>query len=510
MTTIDNNEFPRAGSTTSAQGQGFVALAPQASRRPAAIGRQAARPGRARRARRAGTGIPAALLAVDSLAVLLTVAPVGAGDLLGTLWAACGIFPVLVLLNSSGGLYRLRLAPSVLDELPGLCGRAAAAAAIALTLDRCLHGLWPHAVPEDGRALLTLLGCQLALCALGRGAVYAVVGGGGGARTHPRPTLVAGAGRIGRRVAAALLEHPEYGLHPVGYIDSEPLLMSSGGPVPVLGGPEVLGLEIAAQDVTDVIITAGGGDDTEAATVLRTVVGHGCEVWFVPDVPDFGAFRFGNSSAAVGDHLWGFPCLRLSRTAMKRPGWAVKRGADVVLAGTGLLLLTPVLAACALAVRLDCGPEVIFRQERVGLDGDPFTVFKFRTLRPDDDHESATRWNISQDHRLGATGRFLRRTSLDELPQLWNVLRGEMSLVGPRPERPYFVARFSQSYPQYRDRHRVPVGITGFAQVNGLRGDTSIEDRIRFDNYYIESWTLWQDVKILLRTISSVLRPDGS
>jgi lipopolysaccharide/colanic/teichoic acid biosynthesis glycosyltransferase len=137
-------------------------------------------------------------------------------------------------------------------------------------------------------------------------------------------------------------------------------------------------------------------------------------------------------------------------------------------------------------------------------------VLKFRSLRPADERESATRWNISQDQRMSAIGRFLRRTSLDELPQLWNVLRGEMSLVGPRPERPYFVTRFAQAYPQYRDRHRVPVGITGFAQVNGLRGDTSIEDRTRFDNYYIESWSLWQDVKILLRTISSVLQSDGS
>jgi exopolysaccharide biosynthesis polyprenyl glycosylphosphotransferase len=195
---------------------------------------------------------------------------------------------------------------------------------------------------------------------------------------------------------------------------------------------------------------------------------------------------------------------------MQRPSWAVKRAFDAALAGIGLLLLAPVLLLCAIAVRLEGGPGVIFRQERIGLDGRPFTVFKFRTLRPADEHESATRWNIADDHRLGPVGRFLRRASLDELPQLWNVLRGEMSLVGPRPERPYFVMRFAQAYPRYRERHRVPVGLTGFAQVNGLRGDTSIEDRARFDNYYIDSWSLWQDVKILLRTVLAVLRTDGS
>ena len=532
MTTIDNDELPPPGVGATTSGQGLLALARRAAGtapdRTAPI-RPAAGP---RRLERPSGGVPAALLIVDGLAVLAAVAAVGRCDLLGALWAASGLFPVLVLFNSAGGLYRTRLAPSALDELPGLSGRAIASAAFALTLDRCLHGLWPSAVPEDGRLLVALLLCQLALDLPGRAVVYAVLRRE--RRRNPRPTLIAGAGQIGRRVAAALLDHPEYGLRPVGYIDSAPLFRAAeedvlaGAPalapgltpgmapgmaadlVPVLGGPEALDLEFAGQDVTDVIITCGGGDDAEAARTLRVATRHGCEVWFVPGVPDFAAFEFGNRRAAAVDHLWGFPCLRLGQSAMDRPTWAVKRCVDALLAGAGLLLVAPLLAACALAVRLDGGPGVIFRQERVGLDGRPFTVLKFRTLRPDDENESATRWNISQDHRLGSTGRFLRRTSLDELPQLWNVLRGEMSLVGPRPERPYFVARFSHAHQSYGDRHRVPVGITGFAQVHGLRGDTSIEDRTRFDNYYIESWSLWQDVKILLRTLASVLRPGGS
>ena len=527
MTTIDNDELPPPGIAAAAittSGQGLLALARRATGtaedRTAPV-RPAAGP---RRTERPGGGVPAALLTVDGLAVLVAVTAVGRCDLFGALWAASGLFPVLVLFNSAGGLYRTRLAPSALDELPGLSGRAVASAAFALTLDRCLHGLWPSAIPEDGRLLLGLLLCQLALDLPGRAAVYAVLRRS--RRRNPRPTLIAGAGQSGRRVAAALLDHPEYGLRPVGYIDSAPPFRPAeedvlaaapvlapglaGGIVPVLGGPEALDLEIAGQDITDVIITCGGSDDAEAARTLRTATRHGCEVWFVPAVPDFAAFEFGNRRAAAVDHLWGFPCLRLGQSAMDRPTWVVKRGVDALLAGVGLLLAAPLLAACALAVRLDGGPGVIFRQERVGLDGRPFTVLKFRTLRPEDETESATRWNISQDHRLGCTGRFLRRTSLDELPQLWNVLRGEMSLVGPRPERPYFVARFTHAYQSYGDRHRVPAGITGFAQIHGLRGDTSIEDRARFDNYYIESWSLWQDVKILLRTLASVLRPGGS
>jgi exopolysaccharide biosynthesis polyprenyl glycosylphosphotransferase len=503
MTTIDNDELPRPGGPSGSGTTGVAELPLQVPHRGLV------RKGPAhRRSRRRRAATPGLLLAVDALALLVALAVVGVGGPGGVFWAAGGIAPLVVLLNSSGGLYRLRLSPSVLDELPSLSARAVIALAVALMVDRCLHGLWLTAVPSEVGLLCTLLLCHLGLDVAGRAAVYRLVRRR--RRRNPRPTLIAGAGHIGQRAAAALLDHPEYGLRPVGYIDPEPIFLAADSAVPVLGGPAVLGLEIPAHGVRDVILTSGGADDAEVAQILRTSARHGCEVWFIPGFPEFGAFEYGNRRTAVGDHLWGFPCLRLGRSAMDRPSWMVKRAADVVLAGSGLLLVSPILAACAVAVRMDGGPGVVFRQERIGLDGHAFTVLKFRSLRPVDEEESATRWNISDDHRMGAVGRFLRRTSLDELPQLWNVVRGEMSLVGPRPERPFFVTRFAQAYPQYRDRHRVPVGITGFAQVNGLRGDTSIEDRTRFDNYYIESWSLWQDVKILLRTVASVLQSDGS
>jgi lipopolysaccharide/colanic/teichoic acid biosynthesis glycosyltransferase len=136
-------------------------------------------------------------------------------------------------------------------------------------------------------------------------------------------------------------------------------------------------------------------------------------------------------------------------------------------------------------------------------------LLKFRSLKPATDDESATRWNVSQDHRLGPVGRFLRKSSLDELPQLWNIVRGDMSLVGPRPERPHFVEQFEQHVPRYTARHRVPTGLTGWAQVHGLRGDTSIENRASFDNHYIQNWSLWGDIKILLRTVQQVVRARG-
>jgi exopolysaccharide biosynthesis polyprenyl glycosylphosphotransferase len=201
--------------------------------------------------------------------------------------------------------------------------------------------------------------------------------------------------------------------------------------------------------------------------------------------------------------------VRMRRAAFRSPSGRVKRVLDVVLAGSAFVLLLPVMAVCAAAVALEGGRGIFFGQERVGLDGRPFRVWKFRTLRPASEAESQTTWSIANDHRVGPVGRVLRKTSLDELPQLWNILRGDMSVVGPRPERPHFVTSFRESFPRYDHRHRVPAGLTGWAQVHGLRGDTSIEDRARFDNYYIENWSLWTDAKIVVRTIGQVVRGGG-
>ncbi|MEU1128239.1 sugar transferase, partial [Streptomyces sp. NPDC005899] len=244
----------------------------------------------------------------------------------------------------------------------------------------------------------------------------------------------------------------------------------------------------------------------DGAALFELFVEHGCRVWLVTDQVTVAPYR----RAPGHDHLWGFSAHLLHGGPRRPAGHRVKRAMDAVLATAALIAASPVMALCALAVRVCDGPGVVFRQERVGRYGRTFVLLKFRTLRPADAHESATRWNVSADGRMSRVGRFLRRTSLDELPQLWNVVRGDMSLVGPRPERPYFVQQFSRIHPGYRARHRMPVGITGLAQVHGLRGDTSIEDRARFDNRYIETWSLWQDVCVLARTAGSVFRLGGS
>jgi len=314
--------------------------------------------------------------------------------------------------------------------------------------------------------------------------------------------LVLGAGRVGHQVADILTSHPEYGLEPVGFVDSDPIL-HGGGMLPVLGSPRTLTSLLAQHQIGAVVVAFSSIKESDMVGVIRACDRYRCELFVVPRL-----FELQHVHDEM-DNAWGLPLVRLRRATYRSRSWRVKRFIDVAVSATALLLLAPVMLLLAAAVRLDGGPGILFRQERVGVDGRHFQVLKFRSLRPATETESQTTWNIAHDDRLSPLGRFLRKSSLDELPQLLNILRGDMSLVGPRPERPHFVTQFRAAYPSYEARHRVPSGLTGWAQVHGLRGDTSIADRARFDNYYIENWSLWLDVKIVLRTVSSMLRGTG-
>jgi exopolysaccharide biosynthesis polyprenyl glycosylphosphotransferase len=191
-------------------------------------------------------------------------------------------------------------------------------------------------------------------------------------------------------------------------------------------------------------------------------------------------------------------------------GWkvAAKRAMDLLISGVGLVLLSPFLLFVALLIRLESKGPVFYTQLRVGLDGKPFHMIKFRSMRVDAEENTGPVWATEDDPRKTKLGTLLRRTSLDELPQLINVLLGEMSIVGPRPERPVFVEQFRNVVPRYMDRHQEKAGITGWAQVNGLRGDTSIIERTKYDLYYIENWSLLFDIKIIVRTVTNAIRGD--
>jgi Undecaprenyl-phosphate glucose phosphotransferase len=234
--------------------------------------------------------------------------------------------------------------------------------------------------------------------------------------------------------------------------------------------------------------------------VLKDVGRTVADVRVVPDLLQHITFR-----AGVED-LDGLPVVHLTQVPLT--GWMslVKRTLDLGISASALLVLSPLLGAIAAAIRLSDRGPVLYRQRRMGLDGRPFDILKFRSMVVSAEEESGPTWASPEDPRRTRLGRFLRAWSLDELPQLWNVLRGEMSLVGPRPERPEFVREFKEKFPQYMLRHRVRAGITGWAQVHGWRGNTSLSKRIEYDLYYIENWSLSLDIKILWMTLRHGLR----
>ncbi|MFE0374788.1 exopolysaccharide biosynthesis polyprenyl glycosylphosphotransferase [Streptomyces inhibens] len=482
-------------------------LPPSAAPRPATVavrpprgpGLETLPPPRPGRGVRRRTVAP--LMAADCLATTGTALLVLGPDTPPTLLGAMAL--TLLLLHAQAGLYRPGPAPSALGDLPALLGRAAVcwcATAAVVAAVRPGQAL-PLALLVCAVAAHTVLGCG------GRGAAYRARRGA--ARRTPRATLIVGTDPAARQLAAALHAHPEYGMRPVGLVTPASMLPAvpdappagAGLPLPRLTSAQDITRAVIQHTVRDAVFTLPPYADPHTFALLRRFIDQGSAIWLA----GAAAAREGRPPHPDPDHLWGFACRPLD-TAPPRHGSWVKRALDIVLAGLALVAAAPVLLGCALAVRLGDGPGVIFRQERIGRGGRGFTLLKFRTLPPCDAHEAATRWSVVDDGRMTRVGRLLRRTSLDGLPQLWNVLRGDMSLVGPRPERPFFVRQFTQSYAEYGARHRMPAGITGLAQVHGLRGDTSVEDRARFDNLYIDSWSLWQDIRIMLRTVARLFR----
>lgn len=349
----------------------------------------------------------------------------------------------------------------------------------------------------DLKILLFVATATAPLLIAGRAASYSVERAlrSRGAATR---TLVIGGGEVARRVIETLASHDEYGLEVVGAVDDDPKYAPNELGTRTIGGLSEIPEIVKTHNIDVVLVAFSASGQHSMVEVIRGAMAAGATVWVVPRFFELGAADTG------GDHLWGLPVMRLQAPARSRPEWIMKRTIDFVLAGLGVLALSPVLAILALLVLLEAGRPILLKQTRVGLDGRPFGILKFRTMRSGGSTVEGTEW-AADEARMTRAGRILRKLSLDELPQLFNVLKGEMSLVGPRPERPYFVDLFSDLYPSYNARHRLPAGITGWAQVHGLRGDTSIEDRAAFDNYYIENWSLAQDLKIMMRTVLAMV-----
>jgi Undecaprenyl-phosphate glucose phosphotransferase len=280
----------------------------------------------------------------------------------------------------------------------------------------------------------------------------------------------------------------------VGFVDDLPGVDRIRG-APLLGAFDDLGAIIDRYDITEVIIARPDADQHELLELIDGCLDRQITIQIFPS-----AFQIMASEVHLAD-LNGLPLLTVRDTALR--GWrlSLKRAVDVLVASVMLVLVSPLMLLLAVLIRLDSPGAVFYVQERMGLDARPFPMLKFRTMHANAEAETGPVWATADDPRKTRLGAFLRRTSLDELPQFINVLLGDMSIVGPRPERPVFVREFQQEIPRYIHRHREKAGITGWAQVNGLRGDTSIEERTKYDLWYTEHWSLWLDFKIMLKTL---------
>ena len=449
---------------------------------------------------RGALALDAAMLAAAALVSQLTAASAGIVATPFAWLVVYGLLVVLFLHLRDGYGWRLRI--SALDDIRAVVATTVFATMAVLSLRVLLPGDVSDLAPQS----LRLLAFSAVYVAAGRVALDWSQLKSRRLGETSKPTLIVGAGRVGRLTAERLFQQPELGLTPVGFIDKEPL-DEADLPVPVLGASWDLERLIEQHAVEHVIVTFSTAPSEVLLREVKRCEELGISVSLVPRL-----FERVNGRLAV-DHIGGLPLLSTRRADPKGWQFALKYTVDRIVAATLLLLAAPLLLMLGLATLASLGRPIFFRQPRIGRDGSQFEMLKFRSMRiaaaPADLPElppDTAPGGVEGDDRRTPLGAFLRRTSLDELPQLLNVLKGDMSLVGPRPERPDFARLFEENVYRYSDRHRVKSGITGWAQVHGLRGNTSLKDRVEWDNHYIENWSLWLDVKIMLLTFLAVGR----
>jgi len=457
---------------------------------------------------------PAVDFGLLCVAVVLALGGVRATLHVGYLRAPLLALPLVVmLLFYLRGLYRTRLRALVLDGVVPVVSAVSIAAMTVSMLGLFLNG---HAPPQYA-GLRTWLFALVAV-SLGRMILAFAQHWARARRLVGKPVLIMGAGVVGAQVARRLENHPEYGLAPIGFLDEDPRSIAEvgGRDLPVVGRVEDLDETVARTGVKNLIVAFSSVADERVSRLIQHCQELGVEVSVVPRMFDTINNRVGY------DTVGGLPLMSFTTVDPRGVQFAFKHAFDRVFALVLVVVLSPVIVGSALAVRLSSRGPVLFRQRRVGRDGKVFDLYKFRSMRlppgqrdPGDEDTGPLEFllggdtapgGVEGDDRRTAVGRLLRRSSLDELPQLLNVLRGEMSLIGPRPERPEFVKLFREDIVRYGDRHRVKSGITGWAQVHGLRGQTSLAERVEWDNYYIAHWSLGLDLKILALTLTAVFR----
>jgi exopolysaccharide biosynthesis polyprenyl glycosylphosphotransferase len=420
------------------------------------------------------------------------------------------------------GLYRPSFAPHFFDDARKIIG-VTAIVAMAMTFMRVLIFDNPQAAAQAARAWVFASTYVIAA----RGGRHLIEMKQRRAGIGGRCTLIVGAGAVGRQFAQRLLDRPEFGLRPVAFLDDDPLELvdGGGGELPVLasrgknGEPAEPGMfgpgleeAIVSLGISHVIVSFSASTHRAELDLVRRCQALDVTVSVLPRLFE------GVTDRLDLERIGGMPLISVHPTDPDGWHFAVKYAVDRAVAAVAILITSPLMITAALLTLVTLGRPIIFKQRRVGLDGAEFDVLKFRSMRapkPGELTEAQVEdrmalglgpGGVEGDDRRTRVGSFLRRTSIDELPQLFNVLRGDMSIVGPRPERPQFARQFDESVYRYADRNRVKSGITGWSQVHGLRGKTSIADRAEWDNYYIENASAWLDLKILAMTIPAVLR----
>jgi exopolysaccharide biosynthesis polyprenyl glycosylphosphotransferase len=483
-----------------------------------------------------GSGWDVLRPAVDFLLLCLAVIA-SLGGLQATLHVSANQAPLLampplvLLLLGLRGLYRTRLRALVLDGVVPVMSAVSVGAMAVAMIGIFLNGDIPSQA-DWVRAWV------LGLVAVGLGRVTLALAQrlARSSRRVGKPVLIMGAGMVGSQVARRLESHPEYGLRPVGFLDDDPRSIAEvgGREVPVLGTVEDLDAIAYHTGVRHLIVAFSSVADARVSRLIQRCQELGIEVSVVPRMFDTINNRVGY------DTVGGLPLMSFSSVNPRGLQFTLKHSFDRIFAVFLLVVLAPVIAFTALIVRLSSPGPVFFRQRRVGRNGKVFDLYKFRSMHVEPEpagggggfggngfasRDSLGGGGASRDYEDGfqppadtapggvegcdrrtRVGRFLRRTSLDELPQLFNVLQGDMSIIGPRPERPEFVELFGRDIERYGDRHRVKSGITGWAQVHGLRGQTSLAERVEWDNYYIAHWSLGLDTKILALTCVALFR----
>ncbi|MBI4809845.1 MAG: undecaprenyl-phosphate glucose phosphotransferase [Ignavibacteriales bacterium] len=316
-----------------------------------------------------------------------------------------------------------------------------------------------------------------------------------------RNAVIVGDNQTANRIFTSLYKHPLLGYRLVGYFSDYPTESSMQMNIlKYLGKLDGVPDKLIEERIELVLVALNYDEHPKLYKLVQECEGVNVEFMMVPDLLEI------MTGGMIVKEVEGIPFIKIKGVPMTTWGRLSKRTFDVVFSSLFLLLSSPLLLIIVIAIKLSSKGPIFFIQDRVGLDGNHFRMIKFRSMIVGaEKYDEQAGLGIQNDPRRTRIGKLLRRTSLDELPQLINVWKGEMSLVGPRPERPYFVEQFKSLVPKYLDRHRVKTGVTGWAQVNGFRGDSSIEERIKYDIYYIENWSFWFDIKILLKTIRAII-----